>query len=97
MPDSADDIDRAIVAQAARAVGVTPAETVTLLEANGARLIETLSALRDEDLDCSTPSVRPAGSRSRRLRSPTSWLGTHASTWHMRAPLSPKRRDQRPL
>jgi uncharacterized damage-inducible protein DinB len=60
--DSAEDIDRANAAHAVRAEGVRPAETLALLEANGARLEAALRSLTDEDLDrCAR--FGPAGGR----------------------------------
>jgi hypothetical protein len=58
--DTAEDIDRINAAHAARAGGIGPAETLALLETNGARLEGALRALTDEDLDRSAP-FGPAG------------------------------------
>ncbi len=53
--ETAADIDRANAAHAARAETARPAETVDLLEANGARLEALLRSLSDADLDRSAP------------------------------------------
>ena len=53
--ETAADIDRANAAHAARAETARPAETVDLLEANGARLEALLRSLRDGDLDRRAP------------------------------------------
>ena len=60
--DTADEIDRANAAHAVRAEGVGPAETLTLLESNGAGLESALRALIDEQLDRRAP-FGPAGGR----------------------------------
>lgn len=61
--ETADEIDRANAEHARRAAGVGPAETVALLEQNGALLETLLSGLSDEELDRSAP-FGPAGGRS---------------------------------
>ncbi len=61
--DTADTIDEANAAHAVRAASVTPTETVSLLEDNGARLAATLRALSDEELDRSAV-FGPAGGRA---------------------------------
>jgi hypothetical protein len=60
--DSAEAIDRANAAHAVRAEGVEPAETLVLLESNGAELETALRALTDEELDRCAP-FGPAGGR----------------------------------
>ena len=60
--ETAADIDRANALHAARAGTVGPAETVDLLEANGARLEALLRSLSDADLDRRAP-FGPAGGR----------------------------------
>jgi len=60
--ETAEDVDRANAAHAARAEIVSPAETVALLEANGALLSEALRRLSDVDLDRMAPFA-PAGGR----------------------------------
>jgi hypothetical protein len=60
--DTADEIDRVNAAHAVRAEGIGPAETLALLEANGARLEAALRALTDQDLDRSA-RFGPAGGR----------------------------------
>ncbi|MGA2930695.1 MAG: hypothetical protein ABSE98_01235 [Acidimicrobiales bacterium] len=53
--ESAEDIDRANAAHAVRAQDAGPAETVALLEANGALLETMLRGLSDEELDHTAP------------------------------------------
>jgi DinB family protein len=60
--ETAEDIDRANAAHAARAATVSPAETVALLEKNGALLGEALHRLSDGELDRTAPFA-PAGGR----------------------------------
>jgi hypothetical protein len=60
--DTAEDIDRANSAHAVRAEGVGPAETLVLLESNGAALETALRALTDEELGRCAP-FGPAGGR----------------------------------
>ncbi len=60
--DTAEDIDRVNAAHAVRAEAVRPAETLALLESNGARLQEALGRLTDEELDRCAP-FGPAGGR----------------------------------
>ena len=60
--ETAADIDRANAVHAARAETARPAETVDLLEANGARLEALLRSLSDADLDRPAP-FGPAGGR----------------------------------
>ena len=60
--NTAEDIDRANSAHAVRAEGVGPAETLVLLESNGAELETALRALSDEELDRCVP-FGPAGGR----------------------------------
>jgi hypothetical protein len=63
--DTADEIDRANAAHATRAQDVRPAETIVLLESNGAELEAALRALTDEELDRCAP-FGPAGGRELR-------------------------------
>jgi hypothetical protein len=60
--DTAEEIDRANAAHAARAGSVSATETAALLGANGARLEALLRAFSDEELDRSAP-FGPAGGR----------------------------------
>jgi uncharacterized damage-inducible protein DinB len=53
--ETAEEIDRANAAHAVRAEGVQPAETLVLLESNGAELESALRALTDEELDRRAP------------------------------------------
>jgi DinB superfamily len=61
--DTAAGIDKANALHAQRAAGVRQAETVALLEANGARLEALLRSLSDEELDRAAP-FGPAGGRA---------------------------------
>jgi hypothetical protein len=60
--ETAEQIDRANAAHAARTEGVRPAETLVLLESKAAELEATLRALTDEELDRCAP-FGPAGGR----------------------------------
>jgi hypothetical protein len=60
--ESAEDIDRANAAHALRAEDAGPAETVALLESNGALLEATQHGLSDEELDRTAP-FGPAGAQ----------------------------------
>jgi hypothetical protein len=60
--DTAEGIDRANAAHARRAEGIGPAETLALLESNGAELESALRELSDEELDRCAP-FGPAGGR----------------------------------
>jgi len=60
--DTAEEIDRINAAHAVRAEGIGTAETLVLLESNGAELETTLRALTDEALDRGAP-FGPAGGR----------------------------------
>jgi hypothetical protein len=60
VPETADDIDRANAAHAARAASVGPAETLAVLSARGAALEALLRHLDDEQLDRVAP-FGPAG------------------------------------
>jgi hypothetical protein len=53
--DTAEGIDRANAEHAVQFEDVGPAETVTLLEANGRRLQDTLRSLSDGELDRTAP------------------------------------------
>ena len=61
--ETAEDIDRDNAAHAVRAEGVSVADTLVLLESNGAELETALRALSDEELDRSAP-FGPAGRRA---------------------------------
>jgi hypothetical protein len=58
--DTAEAIDKANAAHAARAVAATPAETATLLLESGALLEAALRACSDDELDTKAP-FGPAG------------------------------------
>jgi hypothetical protein len=60
--DTAEGIDAVNEAHAARAEGIGPAETLVLLESNGAELESALRGLTDEELDRRAP-FGPAGGR----------------------------------
>ena len=60
--NTAEDIDRDNAAHAVRAEGVSVADTLVLLESNGAELETALRALSDEELDRCAP-FGPAGGR----------------------------------
>ena len=60
--DTAEQIDRVNAAHEVRSEGVGPAETLVLLESNGAELETALRALTDEELDRCAP-FGPAGGR----------------------------------
>jgi hypothetical protein len=61
--DTAEAIDEANAAHAARTGAVTQAETVALLEVNGGRMEAVLRGLSDEELDRKAP-FGPAGGQS---------------------------------
>jgi hypothetical protein len=60
--DTAEEIDRVNAAHAVRAARIGPAETLVLLESNGAELESALRALTDKELDRCAP-FGPAGGR----------------------------------
>jgi hypothetical protein len=60
--DTAEGIDLVNAAHAVRAEGIGPAETLVLLESNGAELESALRALTDAELDRLAP-FGPAGGR----------------------------------
>jgi hypothetical protein len=60
--DTAEGIDRVNAAHARRAVGIGPAETLALLESNGAELESALREFSEEELD-RRASFGPAGGR----------------------------------
>jgi hypothetical protein len=60
--ESAEDIDRANAVHAVRSMDAGRAETVALLESNGALMESTLRGLGDEELDRTAP-FGPAGGR----------------------------------
>jgi DinB superfamily len=75
--DTAEGIDQANALHARRAGGVTQAETVALLEENGARLGALLRSLSDGELDRAAP-FGPAGGRDLRTGALAAVAARHA-------------------
>ncbi|HVT42609.1 MAG TPA: DinB family protein [Acidimicrobiales bacterium] len=61
VPETAEEIDRANAAHAARALGATVDETVALLQSQGVQLEAALRGLTDEELDRTAPFGPAAG------------------------------------